>query len=158
MNASATFSPDGLYRYRLTREWSNVHPSLAWIMLNPSTADAIHDDPTIRKCIKFAQRWGYGRIEVVNLFAFRATNPAELRRVAHPVGSLNDTTIGEVLDEALDVVCAWGVNNPIPERATQVMGMIHDRRIIPKALRITKDWHPGHPLYIRDDTELIPYA
>ena len=163
MTALATWSPCKRYRYTLRRQGLQgmLDPGFAaigFLLLNPSTATEKKNDPTIRKCIKFSQRWGYGSIYVVNLFALRSTDPAVLRTAVDPIGPQNDQTIEHVVDEALDVVCAWGVNNPIPERATQVMGMIHDRRIIPKALRITKDWHPGHPLYVRDDTELIPYA
>ncbi len=91
--SSAVLSPDGVYRYQLVREWDRARPRVAFLMLNPSTADATQNDPTIRKCIAFARSWGCGSLEVVNLFAFRATDPRELGRCGarvDPVGAEND--------------------------------------------------------------------
>jgi hypothetical protein len=80
---------DSIYRYHLSRSWESSSPLVAFVMLNPSTADAHQDDPTLRRCIGFAQRWGYGRRAGVNRCAYRATNPAVLRQVADPVGADN---------------------------------------------------------------------
>ena len=103
----AVLSECGSYRYALTREWADGK-CVAWLMLNPSTADADIDDPTIRRCIGFARQWGYGRLVVVNLFALRATDPRVLVRNADPVGSKNDFYIAKAMKEAQEVICAWG--------------------------------------------------
>jgi hypothetical protein len=158
VNKSAILSADGIYRYRLTREWDHLLPPLGWIMLNPSTADASVDDPTIRKCIKFARTWGYGRIEVVNLFAFRATNPKELRFTLDPIGPDNDDHIKQMVSEALDVVCAWGTQRLLYHRAPQVMQLLRMQGIKPVALRIAKGGEPWHPLYVPDNTKPVSYS
>lgn len=149
----ADISDDGRYRYTLTRRWDD-RPRVVFVMLNPSTADADIDDPTIRRCIGFARRWDFGGIEVVNLFAWRATDPVELARADDPVGPDNDDHIvarcaGEF------VVAAWGASVPYLQRrrpadvlamARNVGGQVHH-------LGLTKDGSPRHPLYLRGDTE-----
>lgn len=158
VNKSAVLSADGLYRYRLVREWDEAYPPLAWVMLNPSTADASVDDPTIKKCAKFARSWGYGSILVANLFAWRATDPNELRMTQDPIGPDNDLWIKRIADEALDVVCAWGTKSPIPQRAPYVLQKLKREGHTLKALRITANGHPGHPLYIPDRTPMMSFA
>src|SRR5437870_4841901 len=108
---SAVISPCGKFRYRLTRQWGEG-AALPFVMLNPSTADAEQDDPTIRKCVGFAKRMGYDGIEVVNLYAYRATKPADLKKAGYPRGPENDRHIEAALVEshANSVICAWGVN------------------------------------------------
>ena len=86
----ADFDPTGVYRYSLWREWDARAPAVAFVMLNPSTADAGKDDPTIRRCASFARSWGYGSLEVVNLFAYRASEPKRLRQTPDPIGPAND--------------------------------------------------------------------
>ncbi len=102
--SGAIFSPSQNYRYRLWRRWSDGH-TLAWCMLNPSTADASQNDPTIERCVRRAKQLGYGAIEVVNLFAYRSTNPSALYTVTDPVGPDNDAHITEVASKALNFVC-----------------------------------------------------
>src|SRR4051812_17109287 len=106
----ALLSDDGLYRYRLWRIWEELAPVMVWVMLNPSTADADVDDPSIRKCVGFAKANGCGGIIVVNLFAWRATDPKELRAVADPVGPENDAHIRWAVKAPLlaTVVAGWG--------------------------------------------------
>src|SRR5437868_5145783 len=108
---NAVISQCGRYRYVLTRQGGTGERSAAFILLNPSTADATTDDPTIRRCIGFSRLWGCGRIAVLNLFAFRATQPGDLKRVADPVGPENKTWFGRSLDD-IDgpVVCGWGIH------------------------------------------------
>src|SRR4028119_2392792 len=86
----AIFDPTRTYRYALWRTWDAARPPVAFVLLNPSTADARRDDPTIRRCANFARTWGFGGLEVVNLFAFRATHPTDLKCAADPVGPQND--------------------------------------------------------------------
>ena len=110
MRGGATFSADRRYRYRLWREWDRSRAVVAFVMLNPSTADASRDDPTIRRCIGFARAWGFGGVEVANLFALRATDPRHLRGVPDPVGPRNARSLKLALAHASLVVVAWGAD------------------------------------------------
>ena len=158
---AADISPCQTYRYSLTRRWvADPHARvLTFVMLNPSTADADTDDPTIRRCIGFARREGFGRLRVVNLFAYRATNPKALLTCLDPVGPEND----EYLDSARIstsvapkiLVAAWGVNAQ-PERVRRVLDVCYGADW--RCLGTTKDGHPRHPLYVKGDQPLIPYA
>jgi len=108
----ALLSAYRLYRYRLWRCWDPTAGRCAFVMVNPSTADESEDDATIRKCIGFAKRWGYGAIDVVNLFAWRSTDVTALLTAADPVGPENDEHLHEVMRGALRVVLAWGKHPP----------------------------------------------
>ncbi len=147
----AIFDCTGAYRYRLWREWDAARPSVAFVMLNPSTADAEGDDPTIRRCIGFARTWGFGRLEVVNLFALRATDAVELRRHAEPVGPENDRHIRELVGGAAAVVAAWGCHGALSARADAVEALLP-----PKIFELgrTIGGAPRHPLYVRRDAVL----
>jgi len=151
----AVFDSDREYRYKLTRTWDAEKPTLAWIMLNPSTADETEDDPTIRRCIGYAKDWGYGSIEVANLFALRATNPDELRDHPNPVGGANDVHLRKVCREAEKVVAAWGANGGFKDRARKVASML-DADLY--ALDTTKDGHPVHPLYQPADADPVQWS
>jgi len=118
-------------------------------MLNPSTADADIDDPTIRKCVGFAQRMGLGSINVVNLFAWRATDPKNLRSQGFQIGEENDWTIWLNAKESSDVViCAWGAHARGLARTAEVMGLLKTWNIQPKALSLLADGTPAHPLML----------
>jgi hypothetical protein len=154
MQRSATFSRCGKYRYSLTRSWSDG-PTTAFVMLNPSTADAEHDDPTIRKCIGFAQRWGFGHMIAVNLFAFRAVSPFEMMKVRQPIGPGNKAAIEQALTEAGAVICAWGVYGRHRNRDQEFVQWIDKRLGIElMCLGVTNAGHPRHPLYVSYATEL----
>lgn len=145
---------DDVYRYSLTRTWDAAKPRCCFVMLNPSTADASEDDPTIRRCIGFAKAWGYGSLEVVNLFAFRATDPTQLSKtVLNQVGIENDSYIAKAVENASVVVCAWGCFKPATERARQVLAMIPK----PHYLKLNKDGVPCHPLYLPGHLSPTPY-
>lgn len=105
---SAVISPCGNYRYLLTREYDPEGPLMTFIMLNPSTADAENDDSTIRKCRKFSDKQGCGRLAVVNLFAYRATKPEVLKKVSAPIGPDNMAHIIYAASQSDFIVCAWG--------------------------------------------------
>ena len=145
---SAVLSECGRYRYRLTRDLGAGAP-VCFIMLNPSTADADTDDQTIRKCKMFATRWGFGQIIVVNLFAWRATDPRELRKVPDPIGPGNDEHIRWAVAEAAMTVAAWGVEQPalVAARAFHVGRQLlgHSRL---HCIATTKRNEPKHPLYL----------
>lgn len=153
----AEFDRQLVYRYRLWRRWNPELGAVAWIMLNPSTADADEDDPTIGRCLGFAKAWGYGGIEVVNLFAVRGTEPSIIRRHRDPIGPLNDKHILQACEAAALVVAAWGNYGAWLGRSTAVKQLLHARRVCVKALDVTFDGEPKHPLYIKADKQLVPF-
>lgn len=128
---------------------------MCWIMLNPSRADEVRDDPTIRRCTGFARQWGFGSMVVVNLFAFCTADPAELRRVDDPVGPGNDDAIRAGASRADIVVAAWGRHGALRGRDADVTKMVqgHDVRALGRNL----DGSPTHPLYVRADTSPEPF-
>jgi hypothetical protein len=164
LGRSAVISEDGTYRYQLYRMIGGLGGTVAtFIMLNPSTADAVVDDPTIRKCLGFSLRWGCAELQVVNLFAFRATDPADLRRSGDPVGPKNRDWIRRSVEEACKqiipgpVVCAWGRHGTYMGRDEIVMGWIEDL-CAPMCLGLTRDGHPRHPLYVSYAARLVPFG
>ncbi|MFN8484194.1 MAG: DUF1643 domain-containing protein [Anaerolineae bacterium] len=145
----AVFDASGLYRYRLWRVWG-AGRTVAFVMLNPSAADAERDDPTIRRCMGLAQAWGYGRLEVVNLFAYRSPSPKALRRVSDPVGSDNDRHLRGVVADAPLVVVAWGNHGALLGRDRAALETLTAARLY--CLGVTLRGQPRHPLYVRGDT------
>lgn len=149
----ATFSQDRLYRYTLQRTWSDAPPAV-FIGLNPSTADEQVDDPTIRRCSRFARDWGCGGLVMLNLYAWRATDPKGLLVPADPVGPGNDSAIRALAGTAELVVAAWGAwPGPDRGRAAMVAALVGELQV----LGLTKDLQPRHPLYMRADSELRPW-
>ncbi|MEE8046351.1 MAG: DUF1643 domain-containing protein [Dehalococcoidia bacterium] len=152
---TAHFSECGQFRYLLTREFGGESTCL-FVMLNPSTADAERNDPTIRRCISFARREGFGRLEVVNIYAFRSASPSVLFAAEDPVGAANDTTIAAALDRANLVIAAWG-NHAESGRVAEVIGLIASSGKLAKCFGLTKRKQPKHPLYLRVDVGLVDY-
>ncbi len=158
MERGAIISDCGLYRYYLSRRWAEGGKVMVFIMLNPSTADANIDDATIRKCIGFAQRNGCNAIEVVNLFAFRATKPTDLYLCNHPVGPDNyDHIRSTVRNPNAIVVCAWGANGTKTGQAVVVRAIMKQMKIKTYCLSLTKDGEPGHPLMLPYTSPLRPF-
>lgn len=151
-DSGSWLSDDGLYRYRLWRRWDESKPDMGWIMLNPSTADAEVDDPTIRRCIGFARREGCGGIQVVNLYALRCTKPKHLLDHPEPEGEENRMAWAEALYEGTDpVVAAWGAfDHPAMPPSLALQGLA----LSTLCLGRTKHGHPRHPLYVHADTPL----
>ncbi len=143
MEKDALISSDGKYRYRLSRIWDGTIGNVVFIGLNPSTADANLDDPTIRRCIGFAKDWGFGGLTMLNLFAYRATNPKELKKVADPIGPKNLNWLRFYARQA--IVCCWGSDPMAKDWSKEVLKLIPR----PMALAFTKDGHPRHPLYLK---------
>jgi len=146
------------YRYTLTRVWGeNVENLMIFCMLNPSTADAKEDDPTIRRCVSFAKREGYDGIMVINLFALRATDPAELSKHLDPMHG-NDKVLNSYAHRSKvtgkPIVCAWGANRFAKEQAHNFMNMCNGIMLPVYCLGVTKQGHPKHPLYLKSDTPL----
>lgn len=156
MKKAARISDCGKYRYTLSRVWDVTKGAACFIMLNPSTADADQDDPTIRRCIGFARDWGYGGLHVANLFAFRATDPKDMLAAPDPTGPENDHWILYVAGISALVICAWGYHGYYRGRGGSVRFLLAGAGIEPHALRMTNTGEPGHPLYIPSDTE--PFA
>lgn len=142
--STARFSSCMQYRYELTRRWGDG-AEVCWVMLNPSTADAAKDDPTIRRCVGFAKRWGYGALTVVNLFAWRSTQRAVLKTLADPVGTDNDRSILEAVGRSESTVIAWGTDGVVRGRSAAVLRMLGLRPV--GYFRLTKNGQPEHPLY-----------
>lgn len=151
IESGATISDDGVYRYRLWRRWDRTKPVLGWVMLNPSTADANVDDPTIRRVIRFSERYGAGGALVGNLYALRATDPRELDRHPDPIGRDNWDWLEEARTECCAMVAAWGVRGM--ERWESDGLLLAGAELL--CLGTTKDGAPRHPLYVRRDAEFV---
>ena len=148
VDQGATFSKNGLYRYLLWRQWGQAFPpSVLFVLCNPSTADAEKLDPTLRRCVAYAQEWGFGRMEVANIFAFRSTDPEAMRSAADPVGPENDGHIIEAARDADLVVAGWGTHGSHRDRGDVVLSLLTIAGPV-HALRITRNGHPSHPLYL----------
>ncbi len=152
----ATFSEDRRYRYSLWRIWDGpACDALAFIGLNPSTADESIDDPTIRRCMAFARRMGCGGIFMLNLFAYRSTDPKALTQVDDPVGPDNDFAIRRYSGmHYVWTVAAWGAGGALQGRDKAVLGMVDEVY----CLGLTKGGQPRHPLYVKGDTRLVRYG
>lgn len=133
---------------------------MAFLCLNPSTADEVQNDPTIRRCIRFAQDWGYDGLCMTNIFAFRATDPKDMKAALDPVGPDNDMWLKKIVDEALLVVAAWGTHGNFKGRDADVTKILYSAMMRNgkdiRCLGLTKRGSPKHPLYLRKDSELIP--
>jgi len=154
---SAIISADGRYRYHLSRRFEIGADRIAtFIMLNPSTADHLRDDPTIRRCVGFCRRWDCGVLHVVNLFAVRATDPRDIREVADPVGPENRKWVCQAAAIGDLVVCGWGTHGSYMDQDLTVLRWIEDC-CTPLALGVTRGGQPRHPLYVPYAAGLEPY-
>lgn len=163
--AGAELSDCGHYRYLLWREWDAARPPLGWIMLNPSTADARQDDPTIRRCVAFAKRDGYGGVRVANLYSLRATHPY-LSRASDPIGGPDGdpwgwlTPWGPGARVCHDVALAWGNLTNLRKGSRRARSVIDkapsDVRLL--CLGTTKSGQPRHPLYLAGDAPFVAYT
>jgi hypothetical protein len=151
----AIFDAKRIYRYLLWRKWDESLPRLCFVMLNPSTADEIKNDPTIARCVGFADRWGFGSLEVVNAFAYRATDSSELKRAKNPVGKLADRYIQEAVTRSDQVVVAWGNWGSLNERHVEMNALLKGADTY--CFGITNQSQPKHPLYLRNDAALVRY-
>jgi len=161
--SGAIFSECEKYRYSLWRIWDGALPLINFCMLNPSTADENTNDPTIERCKRRAEMMGYGGIVVTNVFAYRATDPEELKKMIKksqdPVGLWNPQKIVEVSQMCDVTICGWGkygilFNNQGGKTLGQLIFWNGKRKV--RALRINKDGSPAHPLYIGYDVKPIP--
>lgn len=153
----AGFSDCRTYRYWLSRVWDKHHPPLCVIGLNPSTADETQDDPTIRRCMRFARDWDFGGLVMVNLFARRATNPKELYAYGgiDSVGPQNDQHLAGCAFGAGQILAAWGAHGRFLDRGRAVIRMLQAQRVELYCLGLTQGGQPRHPLYVRADQQPI---
>jgi len=143
LNAGAQLDHDRRYRYALWRIWDNSKPKVLFIGLNPSTADESATDRTLDKCIHFAAAWGYGGVYMANLFAYRATEPEDMKRASDPIGKDNDRWINHCAHECELIIAAWGNHGLFMDRAVDIKRQFNHLY----CLKINKSGQPAHPLY-----------
>ena len=151
--SNAKFSKDRVYRYALWRTWDDSLEKLLFIGLNPSTADEIKDDPTMRRCIRFSKDFGFGGFIMANIFAFRSTDPKKLKKIKNPIGNKNDFWIKKLNKEAGMTIAAWGTHGDYLDRGKEVSKMLKNLY----CLRKTKNGFPSHPLYLPANLKPIKY-
>ncbi len=156
MRGRATFDETRTYRYTLHRRWAPGGRRACFCLLNPSTADEFKLDPTLTRCLGYAQRWGFSAMEVVNIFALRSTDPAGLREHDDPVGPGNDRAIRTAARRADLLLVGWGAHGALLDRGAHV-GELLAPIAAPLCLGLTNAGAPKHPLYLRKDLEPIPF-
>jgi hypothetical protein len=156
MDRAACFDRTGKYRYFLSRRWASKGKHVCFVLLNPSTADAFQDDPTIRRCVGFAKELGGAALAVVNLFALRATDPKELLRAVDPIGPHNTHWLVETIRKSDIAVVGWGAHLLAGPYARTV---IEENCLAGLAcLGVNADGSPKHPLYVKGGTGLLPWS
>ena len=159
----AAFSPCRKFRYALWRRWMDKGDTALFLLLNPSTADEIKNDPTVERCERYAKSWGYARLFVANLFAFRATFPKDLKWADDPIGPHNDKWILKLARMSTIVIAGWGNHGGFMQREKRVKELLlndgsdFDSRKDIYCLAVNKGGSPKHPLYMKNDLKPIPY-
>ncbi len=156
-DSTAVYSDCEAWRYLLTRVWDPAGPRALFVMLNPSTATEVQNDPTVERCERRARALGFGAFRVTNIFAFRATDPRVMRAAADPVGPDNDAAIAGSVPWADRIVCAWGNHGLFMDRGAQVARLLRGAGAAPWVLGLTGAGQPVHPLYVPYGRALIPW-
>ncbi len=146
--STAIYSDCERYRYALTRIWEPEGRRVTFVMLNPSTATEVQNDPTVERCERRARALGFGAFRVTNIFAWRATDPRDMRAAHDPVGPENDAAILDAAHWADEIICAWGTHGAHLDRGPQVEALLRKTGLPLKHLGLSKAGHPRHPLYI----------
>lgn len=154
---TAVYSDCDRYRYSLTACWDKAGPNLLYVMLNPSKATELANDPTIERCERRARALGYGRFTATNIFALRETSPARLRAAKRPEGDDNMTHIETATERADTILAAWGVHGAHLGQGPRVEQMLRATGKPLVTLGLTKDGHPRHPLYVAYATEPLAW-
>lgn len=147
----AVYSDCERYRYSLTREWDAAGQRVCFVMLNPSTATEVQNDPTVERCERRARHLGFGSFRVTNIFAWRATDPRDMKAATDPVGPQNDQVLDEAAAWADQIIAAWGTHGAHLARGTEVADLLQKTDVPLFHLGLSKQGHPRHPLY-------LPYA
>lgn len=163
MKANAVISSCQKYRFLLTRDWWASGPRMTWLMLNPSTADALVDDPTVKRCVSYAKAWGCSGLDVVNLVPWRATDPKELFTV--PWGKLDHPDNWGYFDRSVRanalVVCGWGSTPEkhlaLANKANVLLRYLNRLGTVPHCLKTSRNGSPVHPLYQKKDLKPVPF-
>lgn len=159
IDSGAVFDKTRLYRYRLWRHWNPVDGFVLWVALNPSTADAVDDDPTVTRMMGFAHAWGYGGLELINLFALRSTSPLVLYSHPNPIGPDNDIHILDQVGKASRIIAAWGNHGALRQRSAHVVRLVAATGRTLECLGVNeRTKQPRHPLYLRGDLQPVPYG
>jgi len=153
----AEYSDCEKFRYTLTRVWDEQGAKALFVMLNPSTATEIQNDPTVERCERRARTMGFGAFRVCNIFAYRATDPRDMRAVPDPIGPLNDEAISNSAPWADKIICAWGTHGAHLERGPAVEVLLRQTGLQLYHLGLSKAGHPKHPLYISYETKPITW-
>ena len=146
--SEAVYSPCETYRYSLTRTWDESGRKLLFVMLNPSTADELRNDPTVERCERRARSLGFGAFRVTNIFAFRATSPTDLKKAKHPEGADNDEILESAISWSDQIIAAWGVHGHHQKQDEKIKALLFKSNVRVTHLGLTKDGHPRHPLYV----------
>ena len=155
MKMNAIFDETGVYRYNLIREWDSSLPRVLYIMLNPSTANHEKEDQTSRQCLYFSKKFGFGSLEVVNLFSIISTDPTKIKHILDPIGKENDTYILEAAKRANKIIVAWGGEHFINKRNQEIASMLISRGYKLYCLDVTKSGHPRHPSRMNHNIEVL---
>jgi hypothetical protein len=155
--AGATFTSCRRWRTLLWRRWDASRPAANFLMLNPSTADELQLDPSCTRAREFARRWGYGTVLITNLFAWRATDPDDMKAAKDPVGRGNDAAIVRAAREAKLVVCAWGNHGAHLGRSGKVVSLLRRCGVALHFLKMNERGEPSHPLYLPSSLKPTPW-
>lgn len=149
------FSENRLHRYVLKHIWDEDKPVCMFVGLNPSTADEISHDNTVRRCVNFAKDWGYGTLIMTNIFGYRATDPKDMKEFSMPIGVSNDYHLLDMAESVALVIAAWGTHAEHMNRHKEVMNLFVDHNLY--CLGVTKAGYPKHPLYLKSDLRPVLY-
>ncbi|MGH1539147.1 MAG: DUF1643 domain-containing protein [Arenicella sp.] len=152
MKNTAKLSECRKYRFALWRTWDDSKPYVMFVGLNPSTADETTDDRTLARCISYAKSWGYGGVCMANLFAYRATEPNDMKAVKDPIGAENNDWLKKLANDAGLIVAAWGNDGSYLDRSEQVKALLPEVH----CLKLNKSGEPAHPLYQKADIKPVP--
>lgn len=149
IHKSAIYSDCEKYRYELRRVWNHKEKLVCWIMLNPSTADAEHNDPSVQRCMNYTKSWKYGGVIITNLFGLRSTDPKKLWSTNEPIGPGNEEFIINADKEADLTVMAWGIHGLYKNQAQHILNFLRQ----PHFLSLTRNCCPRHPLYLKKNLQ-----